>query len=61
MRKKYKTKSLENAVCKNAIFVEEKLKDIAVKTIVNKGCNNLRANGSSHCSECSNKYNGKKN
>lgn len=45
----------ENAVCKNAKFVKQ---ESGVE--VNEGCKNLRANGSSRCSKCSEKHNGKK-
>ena len=55
--RKYKGKNYDNAVCKNAEFVKEKLeKDIAIEVIVNKGCKNLRADASSHCAPCSKKY-----
>jgi hypothetical protein len=43
-------KSKDNALCKNAKFVENK----KTKELENKGCINLRANGSSRCGECSN-------
>lgn len=41
-------KTPENALCKNSEFVENK----KTKEITNKGCKNLRANGSSRCYEC---------
>lgn len=43
-----KKKPPENALCKNSEFVENK----KTKEITNKGCKNLRANGSSRCYEC---------
>ena len=45
--KRYK----ENAICKNAIWEQ----NIYLEPI-NLGCLNLRANGSSHCAECSENY-----
>jgi len=54
--KRYK----DNDVCKNAIFEKEKIPDTTLEIDINKGCKNLRANGSSRCEKCSKKYNAKK-
>jgi hypothetical protein len=53
-------KNFKNDVCKNASFVEEAVEGFAVKIKVNKGCKNLRADGSSRCEKCSKKNNEKK-
>lgn len=58
--RKYRGRSYDNAVCKNAEFVEETVKDFSIKFKKNVGCKNLRADGSSHCSKCSKKHNAKK-
>ena len=49
-------KGFKNDVCKNAILTQEKVEGFAFEVTVNKGCKNLRANGSSHCEKCSEKY-----
>lgn len=48
-----KKNDLINDVCKNKELVPDK--DIQGQ-FVNIGCKNLRANGSSRCSECSKKH-----
>lgn len=48
-----------NKVCKNAIFVKEKVEGYAMEINVNKGCKNLRRNSSAWCEDCAKKYNEK--
>lgn len=49
--REYKGKSYDNDVCKNKIMEQDKY-----LAWHNVGCTNLRANGSSHCEQCSEDY-----
>lgn len=45
----------QNEVCKNAVFIKEKMKDTPHTITINKGCKNLRRNGSAWCEKCAKK------